>query len=100
MRQRVVGSGFSSISCGSAGLDEFREGFVGCELECGEGYGHSQGRRVGNIKGAKAFRAEDFGRAVDEGGVGGAVHLHALFDDVEGVHEGVAGDCCTGSGGG
>jgi hypothetical protein len=25
------------------------------------------------------------------------VHLHALFDHVEGVHEGIAGDCCAGS---
>lgn len=81
-------------------LDEFREGFVGRELQCRERDRHGEGGRVGDVKGAQALSAEDFARAVDEGGVSGAVHLHALFDDVEGVHEGVAGDGRAGAGGG
>lgn len=79
---------------------EFREGFVGGELQGRKGYGHGEGRGVGYIERAEAFGAEDFAGAVNERGVGGAVHLHALFDDVEGVHEGVRGDGRAGAGGG
>lgn len=43
---------------------------------------------------------DDVAGAVGEGGVGRAVELHALFDDVEGVHESVGGDGCAGAGGG
>lgn len=81
----------------SSSLHDFREGLVCGELEGGEGNRHGEGGRVGDVEGAEAFVAEDGARAVGDGAVGGTVDLHALFDDVEGVHEGVGGDGGTGA---
>lgn len=69
-------------------------------MEGGEGDGHGEGGGVGDVEGAEAFVAEDVAGAFADGAVGGAVDLHALFDDVEGVHEGVGGYGCAGAAGG
>lgn len=60
-----------------------RDGLVGEELEGGEGDGHGEGRRVGDVEGAKTFVLVDVTGAVDHGSVHLArvLDLHALLDD-------------------
>ena len=93
MRERI-------IALRSPRCHGFLEGLVGGELESGEGYCHRESGRVRNVEGAQAFGSEHVARAFGDGAVGGAVELHALFDDIEGVHEGVAGDGGAGAAGG
>lgn len=61
-------------------------------MQRGEGDGHGEGGGVGDIEGFEALIPPDGARAVADRSVGGAVELHALLDDIERVHEGVAGD--------
>lgn len=91
MSQRIVG--FFRIK-------DLDERFVGGELKCREGDRHEEGGGIGDIKGTETFRGEDGGEAVADVAVGRLGKLHALFDDIKGVHEGVGGSGCAGSGGG
>jgi len=80
------------------GVHDFGHGLVGHELEGGEGHGHGEGGRVGDVEGGEALGAEDLARASGDGRVGTAVDLHALFDDYGGMlawcaREGEGGGC-------
>ena len=90
MRERIIT--FCSPRCHC-----FLQGLVCGELERSERDCHGESGWVGDVKGAQAFGPEDMARAFGDGTVGGAVELHALFDDVEWVHKGVAGDGCAGA---
>ena len=79
------------IAFSSPGCQGFLERLICGELKRGERYGHGEGGRIGDVEGAQYLAPEDVARALGDGAVGGAMELHALFDDVEGVHEGVAG---------
>ena len=80
-------------------LHDFGERFVGGELERGERDGHGESGGIRDIKCSQAFVAPDGGRAFEEGPGGGAVDLHALLDDIEWVHESIAGDGRAGAAG-
>lgn len=85
------------VTRSAAGLHDLCEGLVGGELQGGEGNGHGESGRVGGVECTDALGAEDCGCTFSNVAEGRAVDLHALLDHVEGVHEGVAGDCCAGS---
>lgn len=90
MRQRIVLL---------LGVDDLDEGFVGGELERGEGDRHKERGRVGNVECTETFGFEDGLEAVADVAVRGLRELHALLDDVKGVHEGVRGGGRASSGG-
>lgn len=91
----------------------FRDGLVRGKLYGGKRNGHSKSGGIGNIKGPKTLVTEDGFGALEDGGVGGAMHLHPLFDDwfrlarqdmtskrfpvlaIKRVHERITGDCRT-----
>lgn len=51
---------------GFRGIHYFGHPFVGHELKCGEGNGHSKGRWVGDVEGGETFISEDgFGAGQD-----------------------------------
>ena len=60
-------------------VHDLGDGLVGHELQGGEGDGHAQRRRVGDIEGLQALGLEDLARALEHGPVQGAVDLHPLF---------------------
>ena len=64
-----------------SGIHDFGEGFVGHELGGGEGDGHAEGGRVGDVESGETLDAVEGTSAVGDGSVGRAVDLHSLFDD-------------------
>jgi len=72
MAKRIVSPG---------GVENLGQAFVRRKLNRGKRNSHGQGRGVRDIKGAKAFVAVDRTSTIGNGLMGGAMHLHALFDD-------------------
>jgi hypothetical protein len=81
-----------------ARVQHLAEGVVGGELDSREGNRHRQRGRVRHVEGPQALVAVHRLRAVRDRLVGGPVHLHALLDDVERVHQRVAGGRRAGAG--
>jgi len=65
----------------AGGVHDFGHGLISHKLESGEGDGHAQGGRVGDIEGGEAFCAKNVSAAMSDTLIYRAVQLHALLDD-------------------
>ncbi len=77
-------------------IEHARYGLVGGELHGGKRDGHGQSGGIGDVKGRKPLLAVDGLCASEDGGINGAMHLHALLDDYGGRHRQKLSACRSG----